>query len=169
MSLINRVLLLLKKESLKSNAGTIKGRKYEAKIVNYLKKKKIKVIEKNKIIYDSDGKRVTDIDIVTEHANIEVKTGKQKTNLGKQLRKYDQYDKYREPIGMAPNISNVERKRLNEEGFNVFAHKKKMVNYLREKNKNPTYKIIIEDYKKCKKRKKNKKRKKKYDKLNNTK
>lgn len=70
---------------------------------------------------------------------------------------------------MVPNISNVERKRLNEEGFNVFAHKKKMVNYLREKNKNPTYKIIIEDYKKCKKRKKNKKRKKKYDKLNNTK
>ena len=33
---------------------------------------------------------------------------------------------------MVPNISNVERKRLNEEGFNVFAHKKKMVNYLRE-------------------------------------
>lgn len=61
----------------------------------------------------------------------------------------------KEPIGMAPNLNNTERKQLNKEGFNVFSKEKNLVKYLKEKNKNPNMKKIIFDPKKQKKGSKN--------------
>lgn len=61
----------------------------------------------------------------------------------------------KEPIGMAPNLNNTERKQLNKEGFNVFSREKNLVKYLKEKNKNPNMKKIIFDPKKQKKGSKN--------------
>ncbi len=61
----------------------------------------------------------------------------------------------KEPIGMAPNLNNTERKQLNKEGFNVFWREKNLVKYLKEKNKNPNMKKIIFDPKKQKKGSKN--------------
>lgn len=56
---------------------------------------------------------------------------------------------------MAPNLNNTERKQLNKEGFNVFSREKKLVKYLKEKNKNHNMKKIIFDPKKQKKGSKN--------------
>lgn len=60
----------------------------------------------------------------------------------------------KEPIAMAPNLNNTERKQLNKEGFNVFSREKNLVKYLK-KNKNPNMKKIIFDPKKQKKGSKN--------------
>ncbi len=104
------------------NKGNAVGRKYENKVARKLRMNGIKVLATNKDIYDGN-RRVTDIDIETQHANIEVKTCERKSGLGKQLRLYQKYST-KEPIGMTPNLNNRERTHLNEEGFNVFQMKK---------------------------------------------
>lgn len=67
-----------------------------------------------------------------------------------QLHKYQKYSS-KEPIGMAPNLNNRERTKLNEDGFNVFSKEKTLIKYLKEKKKNPKMKIIVSDPKKQKK------------------
>lgn len=133
----------------KSNKGNSKGKKYEKKVTRMLRLSGIKVLSTNKEIYEGN-RRVTDIDIETEHANIEVKTCERKSGLGKQLRKYQKYSS-KEPIGMAPNLNNRERSQLNEEGFNVFSKERNLIKYLREKKKKPKMKKIISDPKPQKK------------------
>lgn len=133
--------------------GNIEGKKYERKVARKLRLNGIKIIAMDKDIYDGN-RRITDIDIETKYANIEVKTCEKKSGIGKQLRKYQRYS-VKEPIGMAPNLNNTERKQLNKEGFNVFSREKNLIKYLKEKNKNPNMKKIIFDPKKQKKGSKN--------------
>lgn len=102
--------------------GNIEGKKYERKVARKLRLNGIKIIAMDKDIYDGN-RRITDIDIETKYANIEVKTCEKKSGIGKQLRKYQRYS-VKEPIGMAPNLNNTERKQLNKEGFNVFSREK---------------------------------------------
>lgn len=144
----------------KRDLGEIKGKKYEQKVVRKLEKNGIEVISKGKKIYDKNGKPITDIDIETKHANIETKTGKVNTHIGRQLRKYKDYDSEKEAIGMAPNLSEKERKKLNEEGYNVFSRERNLITYLKDKEKNPNMKEVRPDSKIKVKFKKNKKRKK---------
>lgn len=139
----------------KPNKGNSKGKKYEKKVARILSLSGIKVLATNKEIYEGN-RRITDIDIETQHANIEVKTCERKSGLGKQLRKYQKYST-KEPIGMAPNLNNREREQLNEEGFNVFSKEKNLVKYLKEKKKNPKMRRIVPDPKP-----QNKERRKKY-------
>lgn len=106
----------------KPKRGNAEGKKYEKKVARKLRLNGIKVVSTNKEIYDGK-RRVTDIDIETQHANIEVKTCERKSGLGKQLRKYQKHSS-KEPISMAPNLNNRERTQLNEEGFNVFSKEK---------------------------------------------
>lgn len=133
----------------KPNRGNATGKKYEKKVARRLRLSGIKVLSTNKEIYEGN-RRITDIDIETQHANIEVKTCERKSGLGKQLRKYQKYST-KEPIGMAPNLNNRERAQLNEEGFNVFSKEKNLVKYLKEKRKNPKMRRIVPDPKPQKK------------------
>ena len=147
--------MFLSNKRRKPNKGNTEGKKYEKKVARKLRLSGIKVLSTNKEIYEGN-RRVTDIDIETEHANIEVKTCERKSGLGKQLRKYQKYST-KEPIGMAPKLNNRERAQLNEEGFNVFSKERSLVKYLREKKKNLEMKRIVSDPKpqkkgRCKKR-----------------
>lgn len=132
----------------KVNKGNLSGKKYEKKVARKLRFGGIKILAINKEIYDGN-KRITDIDIETQYANIEVKTCERKSGLGMQLQKYQKYSS-KEPIGMAPNLNNRKRTKLNEDGFNVFSKEKTLIKYLKEK-KNPKMKIIVSDPKKQKK------------------
>ena len=120
---------------------------------SFIEKNGIEVISKGKKIYDKNGKPITDIDI-------ETKTGKVNTHIGRQLRKYKDYDSEKEAIGMAPNLSEKERKKLNEEGYNVFSRERNLITYLKDKEKKPNMKEVRPDSKIKAKFKKNKKRKK---------
>lgn len=146
-------MLFTNKNKKRLNRKNIIGKKYEKKVAKKLRMNGIKVLATNKDIYVGN-RRITDIDIETQNANIEVKTGERKTGLGKQLRLYKKYSE-KEPIGMAPNLNNKERTQLNEEGFNVFSKDKNLIKYLKEKNKNPRIKKIVSDPKKQKKGRKN--------------
>lgn len=53
--------------------GNIEGKKYERKVARKLRLNGIKIIAMDKDIYDGN-RRITDIDIETKYANIEVKT-----------------------------------------------------------------------------------------------
>lgn len=125
-----------KTTAIRRNKGEIYGKKYEDKIARRIRKNGIRVEERNRVIYSKNGKRITDIDIVTKYANIETKIGVHNTKLGQQLKKYKEYDKKREAIGMAPNLNDRERRNLNKDGFNVFSHDKKLISYLKYKSKN---------------------------------
>lgn len=61
---------------------------------------------------------------------------------------------------MAPNLSEKERKKLNEEGYNVFSRERNLITYLKDKEKKPNMKEVRPDSKIKAKFKKNKKRKK---------
>ena len=43
---------------------------------------------------------------------------------------------------MAPNLSEKERKKLNEEGYNVFSRERNLITYLKDKEKNPNMKEV---------------------------
>lgn len=134
----------------KKDKGDLKGKRYEKKVVRILKRNKIKVLSTNKEIYEGK-RRITDIDIETKHANIETKIGEKPVGLELQLKKYCKYSK-KEAIGMAPNLNNRERSRLNSKGFNVFSKEKNLVKYLKEKEMDPSMTKVVSDPKKNKRR-----------------
>ena len=82
-------------------------------------------------IFDSNGDMVTDFDIETVNAVIQVKSGRG-TGLTKQMKKSAEYTD-KEVIAYGPNLGKHVINNVKAEGFKVFTNKQDLINYLGDK------------------------------------
>lgn len=102
-----------------------KGHRFESKVAKIIGKK-VKIVSRNREYY-KNSKRYCETDIETKTTAIEVKSGKG-ANLKSQLDKYKEITN-KEPIGIAPNMRPIAKKRVREH-YKVFDDPKSLRNYL---------------------------------------
>ncbi len=79
-------------------------------------------------IYDANGDMVTDFDVETVNAVIQVKSGRG-TGLTKQMLKSAEYTN-KEVIAYGPNLGKHVINSVKAEGFKVFTDKQDLIDYL---------------------------------------
>ena len=113
----------------RNKSSSKKGKKYERRILQYLKKK-ILISNHGKIYSFENKKNYVEIDIETPSVAIEVKSGEGR-GLKRQLDKYSDVTE-KEPVALAPNM-RYKAKVQARKYYKIFDSKKELRRYLLSK------------------------------------
>ena len=86
-------------------------------------------------IFRHNGAPETDIDVSTKRANVEVKS-RSTSGMRKQLATLKKIS-WKEPLGYAPQITENERRNINDDGIKVFRCDDCLIDYLGWKKRHP--------------------------------